>query len=133
VKIAKNIVADVVAEASKKMADPNYSAVLVGGFVQQQPATAQYISAHVQELGGAEAVANTVFHAALIGLCYQRANGRGVRRMSFDELNHVSDGDRRERLGQIQPHVLGYIDANIDHDEMQRVLVLIALAMDWVS
>ncbi len=44
-KLSKEQVAAVVAEAGKKMSDPNYSAVLVGGFVQSQTPVAQFISA----------------------------------------------------------------------------------------
>jgi hypothetical protein len=131
--IAAKLVAEVVAEASKKMGDPNYSATLVGGFVQSQPNTAHYISAHADELGGAEGVVNTIFHAALIGQCFQRGYGRTVRSMTFAELDYVSDGDREERLKIQQPAVLEFLEANVEHATMKRVLILIALAMEWVS
>ena len=42
-KLTKDQVASVVTEASQKMSDPNYSAVLVGGFVQNQTPVAQFI------------------------------------------------------------------------------------------
>ena len=54
--LKKEAVTAVVAEASQKMSDPNYAAVMVGGFVQVQGALTQYISAHEAELGGADAV-----------------------------------------------------------------------------
>jgi hypothetical protein len=133
VKIPVETVLDVVKEASAKMSDPSYSQVLVGGFVQEQPSAAKYISAFAQELGGAEGVINTIFHAALLTKCFQRANNRSVRTMSFDELNHVADGDREETLSQLQPAVLEYLHANVELDEMKRVLMLLALAMEWVS
>lgn len=132
-KIPEKLMADVVSEASLKMADPNYSAVMVGGFVQTQRAAANYVSAHESELGGAEGVVNTIFHAALIGLCFQRANNRSVREMQFDDLNHVADGDREAQLKQLQPAVLEYIAQNVEEEGMRRVLMLLALAMDWVS
>jgi hypothetical protein len=131
--IAKDVVAAVVAEASKKMTDPNYSAVLVGGFVQTQKNAAHYISAHAAEVGGPEGVATTVFHAALLGLCFQKGYGRSVRAMTFADLDNVAEGDREERLGKLQPHVLEYIRLNVEAPNMRRVLVLIALAMEWVS
>lgn len=132
-KIPVETVLEVVKEASAKMSDPNYSQVAVGGFVQEQPNAAKYISAHADELGGAEGVINTIFHAALIARCFQRANNRSVRSMSFDELNHVADGDREENLGQLQPAVLEYLHANVEDEAMKRVLMLLALAMEWVS
>lgn len=132
-RIKSKTVEEVVTEASVKMSDPNYSAVLVGGFVQEQTATAQYIGAHEAELGGPEAVVNAIFHAALISLCFQRGNNRSVRPMSFDDLDHVAGPDSAERLKGLQPEVLAYIDTNVEHDGMKKVLYLVALAMEWVS
>lgn len=132
-KIKENVVAEVVKEASAKMADPNYSAVMVGSFVQQQASTAQYIGAHADELGGPEGVVNAIFHIALIGEAFKRAHNRSISALSFDQLNIVSDGDREERLESRQPAVLEYIKANIDNAEMRSVVMLVALAMDWVA
>ena len=131
--IPQETIVEVVVEASAKMSDPNYSATLVGGFVHEQPDTTKYISAHADELGGAEAVVNAIFHAKLIGVCFQRGYGRTVRAMTFEELDHVSDGDREATLAAQQPHVLAYIKANVEDARMQRVLMLVALAMEWVS
>ena len=55
-RIPEKVVAEVVQEASKKMNDPNYSAVLVGSFVQDQPDTCEYIKSSMDDMGGAEAV-----------------------------------------------------------------------------
>ena len=132
-RITEATVVDVVKEASGKMADPNYSAVMVGGFVQTQAPAAQYISAHATELGGPEGVVNTIFHAALIALCFQRANRRSVRGIRFDELDAVSSGDREAALRDQQPAVLEYIEANVELPAMRQVLVLLALAMELVS
>lgn len=115
------------------MTDPNYSAVQVGGFVQAQTAAAQYVGAHVDELGGADKVAETLFHAAIIGLCFQRGYRRTVREMTFEELDYVADGDRLARLREDQPAIADYIEVNIESAPIRKVLVLIALAMEWVS
>ena len=133
VKIPKETVAAVVEEASIKMKDPNYSAVMVGGFVQEQPQGAQYISSYADELGGGEAVAGAVFHAAVLALCFQRANNRSVRSLAFEDLDRVSEGDRKQLLEKAQPAILGYIEANVEGEVNQRVLMLLALAMDSVS
>jgi hypothetical protein len=133
VRVHKKTVAEVVAEASEKMVDPNYSAVMIGGFVQTQNPAAQYISAHQQELGGAEQVVNTIFHAALMALCYQRANNRTVPEMSFADLDQVAGDDVAERLRDLQPAVHEYIETNVDSQPVRDVLYLVALAMDWVS
>ena len=132
-RITEATVVEVVKEASGKMTDPNYSAVMVGGFVQTQGPAAQYISAHAADLGGPEGVVNTIFHAALVALCFQRANRRSVRGIRFDELDHVASGDREATLRDQQPAVLDYIEANVELPAMKQVLILLALAMELVS
>ena len=132
-RIEEATVLEVVKEASSKMSDVNYSAVMVGGFVQTQGPAAQYISAHASELGGPEGVVNTIFHAALMGLCFQRANQRSVRRIRFDELDHVAAGDRAVNLRSQQPALLDYIEVNVEIPAMRQVLMLLALAMELVS
>lgn len=128
--LPKEAVTAVVAEASKKMSDPNYAAVLVGGFVQTQSAITQYISAHDVELGGADTIVNVVFHAALIAQCYQRGTGRSPRVVSFDDLDRAAGGDSLALLAQLQPFLHGFIDENVADPEAKRVLALIALALD---
>ena len=132
-RIEQTTVLEVVKEASSKMTDANYSAVMVGGFVQTQAPAAQYISAHASELGGPEGVVNTIFHAALIALCFQRTNRRSVRGIRFDELDHVASGDREANLREQQPAVLDYIEANVELPAMKQVLMLLALGMELVS
>jgi hypothetical protein len=131
-RIPERVVAEVVAEASIKMSDPNYTQVLVGGWVQQQPAAAKYVSAHVRELGGAEGVINTVFHAALLAMCFQRHGGRSVRAMTYAELDRVSEGDREAALKKCQPALFDYLAANVENAEMKKILTLFALGMDYV-
>jgi len=131
--IEKKTVSEVVDEASRKMKDPNYSAVLVGGFVQDHASAAQYVSAYATDVGGAEGVVNTIFHAAIIGVCFQRGYGRSVPALAFDDLDRVSSGDRRASLEQRQPFVLEYIESNVDNESMRSILMLLALAMESVS
>jgi hypothetical protein len=131
--IKKETIGEVVLEASKKMSDPNYSAVLVGGFVQEQSNAAQYVSAHADDVGGPEGVVNTIFHAALMGICFQRGYARSVRALTFDDLDHVSGGDRKQTLSKRQPYILEYIESNVEHADMKKVLMLLALAMESAS
>ncbi|MEM9488826.1 MAG: hypothetical protein AAGC55_06760 [Myxococcota bacterium] len=132
-RVRKEMVAEVVEEASLKMQDPNYSSVMVGGFVQTQKPASQYISAHQEELGEAEAIVNAIFHAALIALCYQRANNRTVPEMSYEDLDYVAGDDIEERLKNLQPYVHSYIETNVEQPPMRKLLYLLALAMDSVS
>jgi hypothetical protein len=134
VRVKKEVVAAVVAEASMKMgSDPNYSSVMVGGFVQGQKAATQYITAHQQEVGGAEAVINTIFHAALLAECFKRAGNRTIRAMTYADLDHVAGEEVPERIGTTQVAIREYIDTNVELQPMRDVLYLLALAMDWVS
>jgi len=134
-RIREKTVEELVQEASLKMSDPNYSAVLVGTFVQTQAPAAQYISAHEEELGGAEIIVNLIFHAALIGQCFQRTNNRSVQTITYEDLNHVAaEADEvRDRLKREQPAVAAYIEQNADGDAMKRILTLLAVTMEWVS
>ncbi len=129
-RVPTETVAAIVAEASMKMKDPNYSAVMVGGFVQENHPTAQYISAYEQELGTTEAVLNIIFLASLIGLCFQRTNNRSVPCMSFRDLDDVSEGEPDEKLKQRQPAIREYIDTNVENPAARKILYVVALAMD---
>jgi hypothetical protein len=132
VKIKQEVVEAVVHEASQKMSDANYSAVLVGGFVQGQTQVAQFISAHDKELGGAEAIVGVIFHAALLGVVFARAAGRTLRILGFEDLDAVSGGDSLALLAERQPAVSDFIVSNVEKPEARSVLALIALAMDRV-
>lgn len=131
-KIKQEVVEAVVHEASQKMSDANYSAVLVGGFVQGQTQVAQFISAHDKELGGAEAIVGVIFHAALLGVVFARAAGRTLRILGFEDLDAVSGGDSLALLAERQPAVSDFIVSNVEKPEARSVLALIALAMDRV-
>ena len=131
-KLTKDHVASVVTEASQKMSDPNYSAVLVGGFVQNQTPVAQFISAHERELGGAEAIVNVIFHCALVGQCFQR-NGGKVRTLTYEDLDAAARGEPLARLEAAQLPLHEFIKANIERVDAQKLVAMIALAIDGTS
>lgn len=131
-RLTKDQVAAVVTEASQKMSDPNYSAVLVGGFVQSQTQVAQFISAHDHELGGAEAIVNVIFHCALVAQCFQRNGGR-VRMLSYEDLDGAATGEPLARLEQAQPPLHEFILANVENIAAQKLVAMIALAIDGMS
>ena len=132
-KIQEKVVAEVVKEASIKMSDPRYAQTLVGSWVQQQPNTTQYMSAHARELGGAEGVVGAAFHCGLMATCFQRQGGRSLRKLTFEDLDGVSSWDREAELKRRQPAIFDYLVANVEHVEMRRMLMLIGLGMDLVS
>ena len=131
-KLTADQVMAVVTEASAKMSDPNYSAVLVGGFVQSQTPIAQFISAHERELGGAEAIVGVIFHCALIAQCYQRNGGR-VRSLSYEDLDAAARGEPLARLEKAQLTIHEFIMANVESEEAQKLIAMIALAIDTAS
>jgi hypothetical protein len=131
-KLTKEQVAAVVTEASQKMSDPNYSALLVGGFVQHQTPVAQFISAHERELGGAEAIVNVIFHCALVSQCFQRSGGK-VRTLSYEDLDAAARGEPLARLQAAQLPLHEFIKANIENAESQKLVAMIALALDGAS
>jgi hypothetical protein len=132
VKIKQEVVEAVVHEASQKMSDANYSAVMVGGFVQTQSYIAQFISAHDRELGSAEAIVGVIFHAALLGVVFGRAAGRSLRILSFEDLDTVAGGDSLVTLAGVQPSISDFIVSNVENPEARKLLALVALAMDRV-
>ena len=128
-KLTKDQVASVVTEASAKMADPNYSAVLVGGFVQSQTPVAQFISAHERELGGAEAIVNVIFHCALVAQAFQRAGGK-IRTLSYEDLDAAARGNPLVKLEKAQLPLHEFIMANVENAQAQELIAKIALAID---
>lgn len=131
-KLSKEQVAAVVTEASKKMSDPNYSAVLVGGFVQSQTPVAQFISAHEGDLGGAEAIVNVIFHCALVAQCFQRA-GAPVRTLSYEDLDAAARGKPLAKLEKAQLPLHEFIKANVEHEGAQELVAMVALAIDGTA
>ncbi len=132
-KLTNEQVAAIVSEASTKMSDPNYSAVMVGGFVQSQTPAAQFIGAHDQELGGAESVVNVIFHCALVSACFQRGGGRTPRTLSYEDLDSAARGKPLDNLAKIQPAVADFIKTNIEHPKAQELVAMIAIGFDGVS
>jgi len=131
-KLSQEQVAAVVSEASKKMSDPNYSAVMVGGFVQSQPQVSQFISAHDRELGNAEAIVNVIFHCALVAQCFQR-NGGKVRTLSYEDLDAAARGEPLVRLQKAQLPLHEFIKANVENEDAQKLIAMIALAIDGTA
>lgn len=132
-KLKKETVAAVVTEASTKMSDPNYSAVMVGGFVQRQGPACNFISAHESELGGAEAIVSVIFHCALVEAAFTRGNGRQARAMSYEDLDGVAGGDSLAKLTKAQPSVAEFIESNIENPGARQLVALIALAIDQLT
>jgi hypothetical protein len=127
-QLTKDQMLSVVTEASKRMTEPHYSSELVGAFYDHQRPACQFITAHEKELGGTEAVVSLVFHCALVAEAFRRAGGR-VRSLSYEDLDAAAH-DALPRLEQVQLAVHEFIMANIEHPEAQKLVAMIALAID---
>jgi hypothetical protein len=131
-KLTKDQVAAVVQEASQKMSSPNYSAEMVGGFVQNQQPVSNFISAHERELGGAEAIVNVIFHCALVAQVYRRAGGK-IRTLTYEDLDGAARGEPLVRLEKAQLPLHEFIKANVENVDAQKLIALIALAIDGAA
>ena len=128
-KLKQDQVAAVVTEASQRMSDPNYASILVGEFVSSQPQVTQFISAHEQELGGTEAIVSVIFHCALVAECFVRNGGR-VRSMGYEDLDGAAAGEPMKRLEKAQLPLHEFIAANVESVDAQKLIAMIALAID---
>jgi hypothetical protein len=132
-KLTKDQVLSVVTEASKKMStDANYTSVMVGGFVQTQQPIAHFIQAHERELGGAEGIVSVIFHCALVAEAFRRAGGR-IRELSYDDLDGAARGEPLVRLEAAQLPLHEFIKANVESVEAQKLIAMIALAIDGAA
>jgi hypothetical protein len=130
-QLTKDQVLAVVTEASKRMTEPHYSSELVGTFYDRQKPACSFITAHEKELGGTEGVINLVFHCALVSEAFRR-NGGKVRTLTYEDLDFASN-DSLARLEQSQLAVHEFIMANIEQPEAQKLIGMIALAIDGIA
>jgi hypothetical protein len=131
-KLTKEQVAAVVTEASTKMSDPQYSAVMVGGFIQSQMPVTNFIQAHERELGGAEGIVSVIFHCALVVEAFRRAGGK-IRTLSYEDLDVAARGTPLANLEKKQLPLHEFIKANVENAEAQNLIAMIALAIDGVA
>jgi hypothetical protein len=101
--------------------------------VQSQTPAAQFIGAHDQELGGAEAVVNVIFHCALVSTCFQISGGRTPRTLGYEDLDFAARGKPLDNLSKIQPAIADFIKTNIEHPSAQELVAMIAIAFDSMS
>ena len=128
-KLTKDQVLTVVTEASRRMSEPNYSSEMVGDFYARQKPVCSFISAHEQELGGTEAVVGVIFHCALVAEAFRRAGGK-VRSLGYEDLDAAARGEPLPRLEHAQLPLHEFIMANVEHPEAQKLVAMIALAID---
>ncbi len=127
--VPEKLVADVVSEVSQRMSEPGYAQLAIGSFAQSHPDAGRYITAHLDELGGGEAVMHAVFHAELMNECFRRHLGHELRAVRFKDLDAAAGGDEVALFRAREPALADYVSSNVDDDAMRRVLSLVGLAM----
>src|SRR5690606_6978456 len=102
-RIPEKVVAEVVTEVSERMRDPGYAQLAIGSFAEAHPDAGRFIAAHLDELGGGEAVMQVVFHAEVIHECFRRHLDRSLPRVGFRDLDAVANGELVDALQKRQP------------------------------
>jgi hypothetical protein len=73
-----------------------------------------------------------IFHCALVAQCFQRNGGR-VRTLSYEDLDAAARGEPLARLATAQLPLHDFIQANIENGDAQKLVAMIALAIDSAS
>jgi len=102
--------------------------------VDDEPFDVRYgeLQAHERELGGAEGIVSVIFHCALVAESFRRAGGR-LRTLSYEDLDAAARGEPLPRLEEAQLPLHEFIKANVENEEAQKLIAMIALAIDGVS
>lgn len=132
-KIPEATVAAVVGDVSEHMSDPHFAQLAIGGFAQSHPDVGRFITAHLRELGSGEAVMHAVFHAEVLGRCFEKHGGRPLDPIGYVVLDAVAKGDTVEAFTRSQPALASYVASNVESDPMRRLLSLVGLAMDRMA
>ncbi|MGF1468934.1 MAG: hypothetical protein ACFCGT_22645 [Sandaracinaceae bacterium] len=127
--VPEAVVEEVVKATSERMSEPTYGQVAVGTFAQAHPDVGSFITAHLDDLGGGEAVIHAVFHAEVVHRCLQQHRGRHLPPVTFPMLDEASVGDPRGRLATAEPALAAYLEANVEGEAMRRLLALVTLAL----
>ncbi|MFT3924736.1 MAG: hypothetical protein QM778_19535 [Myxococcales bacterium] len=128
--VSEGVVAEVVADISERMKDPNFAQLSVGSFVENQPHISRFLSAKANRLGGAQALMELVFHAEVLRECLARAaGGRDVPEVGFPVLDKASQGDFKAAFTQREPHLANYVASNIDQEGQRAELCRVGLAL----
>ncbi len=75
---------------------------------------------------------SVIFHCALVAECFKRSGGK-VRTLSYEDLDAAARGEPLARLEKAQLPLHEFIKANIENEEAQKLVAMIALAIDGMS
>jgi|GEM_PF-1719455 len=128
--VSEAMVAQVVAEISERMKDPNFVQLSVGSFVEEQPHISRFLSAKAGRLGGAQVLMELVFHAEVLRECLSRgAAGRDVPEVDFRLLDRASQGDFQQAFSKREPHLANYVASNLEQDVQRGELCRVGLSL----
>ena len=113
-KLTEQALTQVVADASERMAEPQYVTALVDSLRRSQPDITQYVIAHQDELE-LEGIVTTLCHAALLCRGLQLATGSAPGRVRFAQLDAAARAcPDLESLAVAEPNAASYIASNVD-------------------
>ena len=70
-----------------------------------------------------------IFHCALVAEAFRRAGSR-VRTLTYEDLDGAARGEPLPRLEKAQLPLHEFIQANVENVEAQKLIAMIALAID---
>lgn len=115
-KVPEAAIAQVVLDASERIADAEFISGRVDQLIRAQPHIMQYVVAHKQELS-VEDIVQVLFHAAMIHESVVRATGRNPSIVGYAELDAAATAvPTLEALADREGDVASYIFSNIDLD-----------------
>lgn len=127
--VPEELVARVVSDISARMTDPQFVQIVVGRFVQAQPAISQFLSARASSFGG-EAVIHAAFHSDIVSECFRRQLGRDVLpEVGFPDLDRVAEQASLTKLADEQPAIANYLASNVEAEALRDVIALVARAL----
>jgi len=107
------LVAEVVADTSRRLEQPSYAEASIGAFVAAHPDAARFVALKLSRGGAAEEAMHALFHAELIVECLRRAGGgREPASVDFARLDAVAGPAPLETLTDLAPALAAYLREN---------------------
>jgi len=134
--VSEKQIAEVVAEASARMHEPEYISTQVDTFMGAQPWISQYVMSHSDELT-VQGVVTVLFHAALIHQSVGRARGATPGLVEIPDLDLAAQKCAdAEALSRTEPELASYIASNLELEQgkqadqlAQKVLAHVAQSL----
>lgn len=124
--VTEGVVLQQVQQAAKDLADPNFSQLAVGNFVQLQPDVSRYLSAKVGNAG--DLLVQLVFHLEFMRQCMEVSYGKAPPVISFTALDAVHGKDSLTLFASKEPALGDYLISNVEDEASRTYVAQVALA-----